>query len=60
MLLRLLLLGLLFGAVIRFFGRLFSFILTQRPAVGNKNGQNHKKRSDLDESQIQDADFKDL
>lgn len=60
MLLRLLLLGLFFGAAIRFFGRLLAFVFAQRPAVGNKKTQQSKKRADLDESQIQDADFKDL
>lgn len=60
MLLRLLLLGLFFGAAIRFFGRLFSFVFAQRPSVGNQSTRKGKKRTDLDESQIQDADFKDL
>lgn len=60
MLLRLLLLGLFFGAVLRFFGRLFAFFLTRRPAVSNTPNKKKKKPTDLDDSQIQDADFKDL
>lgn len=58
MVLRLLLLGLLFGAILRFLGRLFSFFLFKRPPVGNT--KKREKPLDLDDSQIQDADFKDL
>lgn len=59
MLLRLLLLGLLFGALLRFLNKLFSFFLIKKPAVGNTTGK-RQKPLDVDESQIQDADFKDL
>ena len=60
MLLRLLLLGLLVGSVLRFFGRLFAIFLTRRPTPSNPPKKNKKKPPDLDDSQIQDADFKDL
>ena len=43
MLLRLLLLGLFFGAILRFFARLFSFFLTQRPTVGNAQSKKKQK-----------------
>jgi hypothetical protein len=60
MLLRLVLLGLLFGAILRFFGRLFGVFFLKRPAVSTSNNQKRQKPMDLDDSQIQDADFKDL
>jgi len=60
MLFRLLLLGLLFGAIFRFFWRMFTFFLPRRPNVGKKQTKKHQKPMDLDPSQIQDADFKDL
>lgn len=60
MLFRLLLLGLLFGAILRFFWRMFSFFLPQRPNLGKSQTKKRQKSMDLDPSQIQDADFKDL
>jgi hypothetical protein len=60
MLFRLLLLGLFFGAILRFFWRMFAFFLPRRPNVGKAQSNKRQKPMDLDPSQIQDADFKDL
>jgi hypothetical protein len=61
MLFRLLLLALLFGAILRFFWRIFAFFLPRRrPNMGNTQTKKRQKPMDLDPSQIQDADFKDL
>ena len=56
MLLRLFLFFLLIGALMRLFGRVLSALW-----ISPKRAQPPKKRPpDLDRSQIQDADFKDL
>lgn len=57
MLIRLLLIGILIGAILRFVTRLFRALFT-RPIVGNSPRKSPP--NDLDDSQIQDADFKDL
>ncbi|MFT5366692.1 MAG: choline-glycine betaine transporter [Candidatus Latescibacterota bacterium] len=60
MLLRLFLLGLLLWAILRFFGRLLAFFFFRRPTVSSTQTKKRQKPIDLDDSQIQDADFKDL
>lgn len=56
MLLRLLLFFMLIGAAVRLFGRMLSVLW-----MPQQRTQSQKKRPpDLDRSQIQDADFKDL
>ena len=57
MLLRIILIGILIGATVRFVGRLLR-ALFMRPIVGNASPKSPPR--DLDDSQIQDADFKDL
>jgi hypothetical protein len=60
MLLRLVLLGLFFWAIVRFVWRLFAFVLTGRTAVRRAPTDKSGKSIGIDDSQIQDADFKDL
>ncbi|MDP6036919.1 MAG: hypothetical protein QGG64_00050 [Candidatus Latescibacteria bacterium] len=57
MLLRIILIGILIGATVRFVGRLFRALFA-RPSVANSPPKSPSR--DLDDSQIQDADFKDL
>lgn len=58
MLVRLLLFFVLVGAVLRFFWRLLLALLGQSSVGGSKPTK--KRPNNLDESQIQDADYKDL
>jgi len=57
MLLRLFLIAMLLGIALRFVGRLFRTLLAS-PAAGTPSKK--KSSHNLDDSQIQDADFKDL
>jgi hypothetical protein len=57
MLLRLILIGILIGTIMRFVGLLLRALFT-RPVIGQSSPKS--PLHDLDDSQIQDADFKDL
>ena len=59
MILRFILFVVLLGAAVRFVGRLLMALMGQQPPV-QKQKPAKQRPPDLDPSQIQDADFKDL